>query len=723
LAVKTTPERAPKSPKRTPRQPPKKRGFLRRYWWAFAAAPFVLLFLLLATLLFVYSRLDLPATPPPLQTTYILDREGNVLGTFHASVDRTIVPFNRMPKSLRDAVIAAEDQGFYEHSGIDPLGVMRAAWNDLIAHEVVQGGSTITMQLVKNVYAGHYETDRKTGQTTYVVPPRTFTQKVREALLAMKLERTYSKDEILAKYLNTIYFGHGAYGVEAAAQAYWGIHASELNMIRSATLAGLISSPSLFDPIDHPIDAEIRRNYVLDRMAALGTISPERAARLKLQDVRTHPSDGNLSFPPKLGYFLDYTKRALIAKYDEAQVFGGGLKVITGLDPQMQAAAEAAVAARLDTPGDPEAAVVAIDPATGEVRAMYGGRNWGTSQVNLATGDGGTGRQAGSAFKPFTLTAAMEANVSLSSRWYGPGTITIQDPRCYTDGEPWTLSNASDEESGTFSLATATAYSVNTVFAQVASLVGPDAVADAAHRMGIRSKLQPVCSITLGTQAVTPLEMTNAYATLAARGIRRWATPVHAVRDASGAVLDRTTSGRGKRVISSNDADLVTYALENVIRYGTGTSANIGRPAAGKTGTAQDYVDAWFCGYVPRLVTCVWIGYPKGEIPLENVEGYSAVYGGTIPALIWHDFMLKATERMPVQEFPTPSFEGYTTGAPTPPPAPSPSESPEPTRTPSPTPSPSASPIPSPTESLPPSPTLLPTPSPSGAAAARGPGG
>jgi penicillin-binding protein 1A len=726
LAVKTTPEQAPKSPKRTPRQPPKQRGFLRRYWWAFAAAPFVLLFLLLATLLFVYSRLDLPATPPPLQTTYILDREGNVLGTFHASVDRTIVPFNRMPKSLRDAVIAVEDQGFYEHSGIDPLGVMRAAWNDLIAHEVVQGGSTITMQLVKNVYAGHYETDRKTGQTTYVVPPRTFTQKVREALLAMKLERTYSKDEILAKYLNTIYFGHGAYGVEAAAQAYWGIHASELNMIRSATLAGLISSPSLFDPIDHPIDAEIRRNYVLDRMAALGTISPERAARLQLQDVRTHPSDGNLSFPAKLGYFLDYTKRSLIAKYDEAQVFGGGLKVITGLDPQMQAAAEEAVAARLDTPGDPEAAVVAIDPTTGEVRAMYGGRNWNKSQVNLALsgekGYGGTGRQAGSAFKPFTLTAAMEAGVSLSSRWYGPGTITIPDPRCYTDGEPWTLSNASDEESGTFSLATATAYSVNTVFAQVTSLVGPEAVADAAHRMGIRSKLQPVCSITLGTQAVSPLEMTNAYATLAARGVRRWATPVHAVRDASGAVLDRTTSGGGKRVISTNDADLVTYALQNVIRYGTGTSASIGRPAAGKTGTAQDYVDAWFCGYVPRLVTCVWVGYPEGEIPLENVEGYSAVYGGTIPALIWHDFMLKATEGMAIQEFPAPSFDGYTTGAPTPPPSPSPSPSPKPTRTPSPTPSPSPSPIPSPTESVPPSPTPLPSPS-AGAAAMRRQGG
>lgn len=355
---------------------------------------------------------------------------------------------------------------------------------------------------------------------------------------------------------------------------------------------------------------------------------------------------------------------------------------------------------------------------------MYGGSNWGKSQVNLALsgekGFGGTGRQAGSAFKPFTLTAAMEARVSLSSRWYGPGTITIPDPRCYTDGRPWTLSNASDEESGTFSLATATAYSVNTVFAQVASLVGPDAVVDVAHRMGIRSRLEPVCSITLGTQAVSPLEMTNGYATLAARGIRRWATPVHVVRDASGEVLDRTNGKVGKQVIATNDADLVTYALENVIRYGTGTNASIGRPAAGKTGTAQLYVDAWFCGYVPRLATCVWVGYPEGEIPLENVEGYSAVFGGTIPALIWHDFMLKATERMPVQDFTTPSFDGYTVGAPTPPPAPSPSTSPSPAPSPttSPTPSPSLSPSPTPSVTIPPTPTLLPTPSPSAAAAA-----
>jgi membrane peptidoglycan carboxypeptidase len=668
--------------------------------------------LVLLTLVYVYARLQLPATPPPLQTTYILDRSGNLIGTLHSSVDRTIIPFGQMPKDLREAVIAAEDKDFYRHAGIDPIGLIRAAWNDLIARKVVQGGSTIDMQLVKNVYAGHYETDPKTGATSYVIPSRNLTQKVREALLAMKLEHSYSKDEILAKYLNTIYFGHGAYGVEAAAETYWGIHASDLNTARAATLAGLISSPSLFDPIAHPSDARDRRNYVLDRMASLGYLTQDRADRLKTRPMATHPSRTPVTYPPKLGYFLDYTKRALIRRYGEADVFGGGLRVTTGLDPRMQQAAEGAVAGRLNTPGDPQAALVAIDPSNGEVRAMYGGSDWQKSQVNLATGDGGTGRQAGSAFKPFTLTAAMERHVSLSSRWKGPGHITIPDPRCYTNGAPWSLSNASDEESGTFTLAQATAHSVNTVFAQLVTVVGPDAVVNVAHRMGIRSPLHAVCSITLGTQAVTPLEMTDGFATLAARGVRHWATPIHGVRDASGHLVDRTTT-RGKQVIATNDADLVTYTLQGVISYGTGTNASIGRPAAGKTGTAQNYVDAWFCGYVPQLVTCVWIGYPRGEIPMLGVEGYATMFGGDIPALIWHDFMLKATARMNVETFPTPSFAGYSVGAPTPPPLPTPSRSPKPSPSPSPSPS-SPSPLPSPTPSatVPPSPTVSPPASP-----------
>jgi penicillin-binding protein 1A len=408
----------------------------------------------------------------------------------------------------------------------------------------------------------------------------------------------------------------------------------------------------------------------------------------------------------------------LLDEYDEGLVFGGGLQVTTTLDSQMQRYAEEAVANQLDTPGDPAAAVVAIDPRNGAVRAMYGGKNFAVSKVNLATGDGGSGRQAGSAFKPFTLAAAMEQGYSLDSRWYGPSPITIQDPECYTDGAPWELSNASDSESGTFTLLSATTHSVNTVYAQVASAVTPKAIVDVAGRMGIRSPLEPVCSITLGTQAVTPLEMTNGYATIAARGWRHRASPLERVDTADGET-DLQIGGRGKLVLRQNDADLITYALETVIESGTGTAAAIGRPAAGKTGTAQEYWDAWFCGYVPQLVTCVWVGYPQGEIPLENVEGFSAVYGGTIPALIWHDFMSQATANMRIKDFPEPSFEGYSLGAPTPPPppppsvAPSPSPKPSPSPSPSPKPSPSPSPTPSPSPSPPPSPSVSPSPPPS----------
>jgi penicillin-binding protein 1A len=424
-------------------------------------------------------------------------------------------------------------------------------------------------------------------------------------------------------------------------------------------------------------------------------------------------------FPAKLGYFLDYVRRTASKQFGGANVYGGGYRITTTLDSDWQRAAQVAVANRLDTPGDPEAALVAIDPRTGAIRAMIGGRNFQREQLNLALtgakGFGGTGRHAGSAFKVFTLVAALEQNMSLNSRWNGPSTITIPDPKCYTDGEPWTLSNASDSESGTFTLLSATAHSVNTVFAQVASHVGPEAIVDVANRMGIRSKLDPFCSITLGTEEINPLEMTNAYATLAANGVRRWATPIERVESATGDEIP-TSRGKGQQVISRRDAAVATYALESVITYGTGTNASIGRPAAGKTGTAQDYVDAWFCGYVPQLATCVWVGYREGEIPLENIEGFSAVYGGTLPALIWHDFMAGATQNMQVKDFPEPQLEAYTGLAPTPPPAPEPTDqptgSPEPTESPEPTqsPEPTESPSPTPSDQLSPSPTASPSP-------------
>ncbi len=731
MAVDTATRKGPDEPtpgsgraSRAARKNQRKSGFFRRYWWVFLAVPVLGAFLVFGTMLYVYAHLTLPDTPPPLQTTYIFDDGGKRIGELHSSVDRTIIPFSAMPQSIRDAVIATEDKNFYTNPGFDPVGILRAAWTDVVSHGVVQGGSTITQQLVKTVYAGRYVED-KNGITEYVTPPRTLGQKVREVLLAVKLNQKYSKNEILAKYLNTIYFGHGAYGVEAASETYFDHRASDLTPLESSLLAGMIQNPTLYDPAD-PDNHDLvigRRNYVLDRMVDQHYLTAERADQLRTKPLKApglKNADETAGFNPKLGYYLDYVRRELIRKYGGGEVFGGGLKVYTGLDRDMQSHAESAVASVLSTRGDPSAALVAIDPRTGEVKAMYGGADFQKSQVNLALsgarGYGGTGRQAGSAFKPFTLVAALEDKISPNSTWYGPSQITIPDPECYTDGQPWDPSNASDEESGTFSLWQATAYSVNTVFAQLVSQVGPENVVDVAHRMGIKSKLQDVCSITLGTQSVNPLEMTNAYATLAANGVYRRATPLSRVESATGQTKYRLKD-EGRRAINPNIAAIATHALEGVISYGTGTAARVpdGRPQAGKTGTAQEYVDAWFCGYVPQLATCVWVGYPKGEISMTDVEGYGEVFGGTLPALIWNRFMAAATQGMPVRPFPSYDLSGFTGHAATPPPAPSPS----PTKTHEP--SPTQTTEPSPTESTEPSATATPTPT--ATAAPNGNGG
>ncbi len=534
LAVDTAPSSTGKGARHAPRKKRAQKGFkawLRRWWWVFVVVPASGMLLVLGMLLYVYAHLELPATPPPLQTTHIYDSNGNQIATLHAGVDRTIIPLSDMPKPFQHAVIAVEDHDFYRHPGIDPLGIVRAAWTDLLNRGAVQGASTITQQLVKTVYAGRYVTDPQTDAEVYVTPPRTIGQKVREALLAIKVEQTYTKDEILEKYLNTVYFGRGAYGVQAAAQTYYQKDAKDLSILESAMLAGLIRSPGTYDPTIEGNDAALaRRNFVLERMVAEGYLAAGRLANMQAQPVRTNAIETvGLHFPGKLGYFLDYTRRALIDQYGEAPVFGGGLEVTTTLDEAMQREAVEAVESRLDTEGDPDAALVAIDPRTGGVLAMYGGRNFNQEHVNLATGAGGTGRQAGSAFKMFTLVAALQQGYDLNARWNGPGTITIPDTACYTNGQPWELSNASDSESGVFTLLSATTHSVNTVYAQVVSAVTPQAVVNVAQDMGIRSHLDPVCSITLGTQDVTPLDMTDAYATLAARGVQHRATPLQKV--------------------------------------------------------------------------------------------------------------------------------------------------------------------------------------------------
>jgi len=432
-----------------------------------------------------------------------------------------------------------------------------------------------------------------------------------------------------------------------------------LTLPQAALLAVLPHAPSVSNPVTHPAAALRRRNEVLLALLSGGEISARRysaavAAPLGLKLGRLYSSQVHPNF-------FGWAEKQLVRRYDARGVAAGGLQIRTTLDMRMQNAAQAAIASVLKEKTDPSAALVAIDPRTGAVRAMLGyvpdGRKL---QFNLATQ---SGRTAGSAFKPFVLATAAQQGISLYSGFSGPSQLTIPDPQCAFNGVPWTVHNFADESGGYMNLISATAHSVNTIFAQLAVKVGPPKVVAMAHKMGITTRLQPVCSITLGTQAVNPLEMTDGYATLAARGIHHAPQAIEIARGPTGQVID-TMSTKGNRVLSPNAADLVTYALQGVVQYGTGTAASLGdRPVAGKTGTAENFEDAWFCGYVPQLAACVWVGYPKAEIPLLGVEGVGQVFGGSLPAEIWHRFMSAAVANLPVQQFVRPEFTGhYITG-------------------------------------------------------------
>jgi penicillin-binding protein 1A len=649
----------------------------------------------------LYATTKLPAVPRLPQTTVLLDRDGREVAKLHAEIDRTSIPPSQMPTSLRRAVVAVEDADFFRHDGLDPTAVVRAAWNDITSGSLRQGGSTITQQYVKNVFTG---SERSIGR------------KVREAILALKLERTMSKDEILAGYLNTVYFGHGAYGVQAASRLFFRRDAEDLTPLQSATLAGLIAAPSARDPYLHPDEARVHRDAALDRLVEVGWLDPERADRLQVRPLGIASEPRVRSEAP---YFMEHVRRDLAARYGLDVLYRGGLRIRTTLDRDMQGAAERAVRAHLPAPNDPEAALVAIDPRTGAIRAMVGGRSFARSEFNLATQ---AHRQAGSAFKPFVLLAALEQGISPLETRAGPSSITIPDPFCETNGDPWTVSNAGDQAAGTMTIEDAMAGSVNTIWAQVTIQVTPEAVVDVAHRMGIRTTLPPVCSIGLGTAEVTPLEMTSAFATLAAGGFSVEPTAIERITGPRGVTLQsplRDVTAVGSPAISQQDADATTRVLQGVIEHGTGTAAWLpDRPAAGKTGTAAQATDAWFCGYVPQLAACVWVGYPDRARPMRNVEGWPEVYGGTIPARIWHDFMTEATAGMPGRALPTAGYEAYADPVPPAVPAPEPSTSSSPTvpsspsSTPAPSPSPSPAPSPSPTHSPAPSPTPSPPPSP-----------
>jgi 1A family penicillin-binding protein len=607
---------------------------------------------------YAVSRIPLPEADPLLQTTFICGADvnsgcgrENSMAQLSGGEDRVSVTYDQLPPVLIQAVLAAEDRDFFEHNGVDPMGILRAAWTNLRQQDVVQGGSSITQQYVK---------------TAFLSDERTWERKIREAVLAVKLERELSKQEILVRYLNTIYFGRGAYGVQAASRAYFGKDVTEIGLPESAYLAALIRAPESADALRGTDDArsrqerelaQERRRLVLDAMVEeeyITVSAADAAAATPFDEPHLLPRAEGSNFgvvrDSDVGteYFVEYVRRFLRdeAGFSDAQIYGGGLRVYTTLDYDLQRTAYAAVTTNLSEEDDPSGALVAVD-RDGLVRAMVGGNDFSESQVNLAVGaeGGGSGRGPGSSFKPFVLAAALERGISVQSFFPSPSTITIPEANA---GGPWEVDNYDDADFGDIDLIEATKVSSNTVYAQLIDEVGPEVVADLAQRMGITTELSPVHALVLGTSDVSVLDMASAYSTLSRDGARIDPIVVVRVEDSDGNVL-RTFGPESEQVMGELTAQTVNWVLSQVIQDGTGRDAAIDQPAAGKTGTTEEYRDAWFVGYTCSLTAAVWVGYdeanPDGTPRLMTSVHGDPVTGGSIPATIWHDFMQLATQR------------------------------------------------------------------------------
>ncbi|MBM2823012.1 MAG: penicillin-binding protein, family [Thermoleophilia bacterium] len=570
--------------------------------------------LVLATLAFTFGL---------VRAVVYASNERTVLAVLRGDESRVLVGTEDIAPIMRQAIVSVEDQRFFEHNGIDLKGVARALWQDVQQQGIVEGGSTITQQFVKNAYIRN---------------ERTLARKVREAALAWQLEQKWTKDRILTAYLNTIYFGNGAYGIQQAARAYFKKSAVELELPEAALLAGIPADPALYDPTTNPRNAKARRRHVLGMMLEQGKITRTALVRANAAPL---PRPQDVRLPGTRGpapYFLNYVKDELVAKYEAGRVFGGGLKVTTTIDRDLQLKARAAIEKVLRNPDGPAAALVAIDPQTGAVKAMFGGRNFRESQFNLAAQ---AERQPGSAFKPIVLATAMREGISPLTE--------IESKKVSIDAGDriWTVTNYDHTYLGRVSLARALVSSDNSVYAQLTDLVGPKAIVKTAHDLGIRSPLDPYFSIGLGSVAVNPLEMARAYATFANGGRR---VDGSLFRDRP-RVVERVVRRTGRieenapiptQVLEEGQAELLTGILEDVVQAGTGTRAAIpGRSVAGKTGTTDNYGDAWFVGYTPELAVAVWVGYPDRLRPMTTEFGGAPVTGGTLPAQIWKAFVEK----------------------------------------------------------------------------------
>ncbi len=571
---------------------------------------------------------------------YIYDKDGKrILAVLQGSEARTLISYDQIADSMRHAIVAIEDRRYWEHDGIDLRGIGRALVADIRSKAVVEGGSTITQQFVKNAL----DRDQKT-----------IARKVREAAYAWQLERPggWSKQKILQEYLNTIYFGNGAYGVQKAARTYFQHGAKDLTVAESALLAGIPADPSRYDPVTNPGAARDRRRVVLDAMLEESKITQAQYDEANETDL---PDPDDVRLPGTEGqhgalHYVNYVKQQLIDQYGSAEVFGGGLKVRTTIDLDLQEMARNAISKWLTDAEGPSAALVAIDPRNGAVRAMVGGNNYRKSQFNLAVQGV---RQPGSSFKPFVLATALRQGISPATRFQSePQSINLGD-------RDWVVGNYDDVYYGNVDLEEATVESDNSVYAQLTQLVGSKKVAETAKRLGIRSKLDGYYAIGLGAEAVTPLELARAYATIANGGERAdgsiFGNRPRVIDEVTRKGRTRINRPKEFKALTPTQAGVVNSILQQAVRFGTGKRAYLpNRPVAGKTGTTENYGDAWFVGYTPQLAVAVWVGYPTTLKPMLTEFRGEPVTGGSFPALIWKSFMEKALKNEEPEGFPAP---------------------------------------------------------------------
>jgi len=709
---------------------------------------------LISTSCYTYETLEFDINiPEQAESSIVLASDGTLITTLVAPENRTSARrLEEIPEIARNAVIAIEDERFYKHDGFDLKGILRAARSNLEAGGISQGGSTITQQYVKLAIIENVE--------------QTASRKLEELWYATRLEDEYGKDFILLQYLNTVYFGHGAYGIKAAAQTYFNKDISEISINEAALLAGLLKAPSRYDPFRNYSQSLRRSHLVLDRMVANGFITPEQRDEATVSPPKLEEYKPRLETEYPAGHFVEEVRKWFLENpafganrsIREMLLYEGGVRIETTIDLGLQAAAEKAVENHLPANQNlPDASVVVIDPQTGQIIAMVGGRDFfaeeDDAKVNLAIGNG---RQAGSSFKPIGLAAALESGWEVTATYPAPNVLEFFIPGADKDNRVWWVSgglNGHDADEPKFEkglmalfqflvreghieipedhtetieyrddpeddpefvdvrlnewinnrkweysmnslfdyrikmledvpgwswepiedtelipmdeppvvdLTRATRSSYNTVFAQLSMQMGAERVVNLARRLGVKSPVQPVNSNVLGTSNVTLLDMASAYGTFANRGVYTPPSMVTRVTQMDGTPLWKWNREL-ERALDSKLVDQLTWVLEGTITEGTGHRAKIGRPAAGKTGTTQNYADALFVGYTPQIATAVWVGYPKGQIPMVPPLTERKVYGGTFPALIWKDVMLAAHADLPVKDFATPPASSTTT--------------------------------------------------------------